>query len=121
MKPITADDVRQALPTNPAPAVIHKSPSIVDALAPIPDFPEVKGYNPYSINGEITGYESFATKFADSMSPQETNAIKLQIDAQKQVFGVDSYSEFKLLMSTYVVAILIVVLASTYLFKKFSR
>lgn len=121
MKPITAGEVRPSLPTNPMPDGDHKPLGIVDALAPIPNFPEVKGYNPYKINGEISGYELFATKFVDSMSPQETHAIKQQIDAQKQVFGVESYSEFKFVMSAWVLSIIIGVLLISFLVRKFLR
>ncbi|EAO9290877.1 hypothetical protein SC36_16990 [Salmonella enterica] len=121
MKPITAGEVRPNLPTNPMPGVEGKPLGIIDALAPIPSFPEVKGYNPYKINGEISGYESFATKFVDSMSPQETNAIKQQIDAQKQVFGVESYGEFKLIMSVYVLGIIVAAVLLTFLFRKLIR
>lgn len=99
MKPITAGEVRPNLPTNPKPDGDHKPFGIIDALAPIPNFPEVKGYNPFNTNGELSGYELFATNFVDSRSPQETEAIKLQIDARKSVFGVESAGEFKLLMT----------------------
>ncbi|MBW5937575.1 hypothetical protein [Klebsiella michiganensis] len=121
MKPITAGEVRPSLPTNPKPDENHKPFSIVDALAPIPNFPEVKGYNPYKINGELSGYELFATSFVDSRSPQETEAIKLQIDARKSVFGVESAGDFKFIMTASAFGFIVFALLLLMLYRKYKH
>ncbi|WP_447885136.1 hypothetical protein [Serratia fonticola] len=104
---------------NPAPE--KEAPGIIDALAPLPKFKEVQGYNPFKIPGEITGYEMFATKFSDSRSPEETIAIKQQIDAQKSVFGVESASGFNTLMTTGTVGIIILIILSTLLYRRLRK
>lgn len=121
MRPITAGEIRSQLPANPPPKENIKKPGVFDALAPIPSFPEQKGYNPYNIKGELVGYEAFGSKFADSRSPQETEAIKYQIDAQRSVFGVQSAGEFKLLMAASTVGFIIVVIFLTLILKKLTR
>jgi hypothetical protein len=45
--------------------------------------PDVPGYSPYD-NHQIAGYEDYATKFADSNSPQQTQVIKERIDQERQ-------------------------------------
>ena len=45
--------------------------------------PDVPGYNPFNNNG-IAGYEDYASKFADSNSPQQTQVIKERIDQERQ-------------------------------------
>lgn len=121
MQPITAGEVRPLQRTNPLPKENIKEPGVFDALAPIPKFTEVKGYNPYDIKGELVGYEAFGSKFADSRSPQETEAIKHQIDAQKSVFGVESAGEFKTLMSASTVGFIVLVLLIFLLYRKITR
>ncbi len=45
--------------------------------------PDVPGYNPFD-NKAIAGYEEYATRFADSNSPQQTQVIKERINAELQ-------------------------------------
>lgn len=121
MQPITAGEVRPLLRTNPLPKENIKKLGVIDALAPIPEFAEVNGYNPYNIKGELAGYEAFGSKFADSRSPQETEAIKHQIDAQKSVFGVESAGEFKALISASTVGLIVLILFIFLLYRKITR
>ncbi|WP_342601449.1 hypothetical protein AAFQ97_09455 [Proteus terrae] len=51
---------------------------------PAPDFEREDDYNPYNDPNELDGYRMWATKFADSRSPQETAWIKQQIDNENQ-------------------------------------
>jgi hypothetical protein len=44
--------------------------------------PDVPGYNPFD-GHNIAGYEEYASKFADSTSPQQTQVIKERIDAER--------------------------------------
>lgn len=45
--------------------------------------PDVPGYTPFDNNG-IAGYEGYASRFADSNSPQQTQVIKERIQAELQ-------------------------------------
>ncbi|HBE9081431.1 hypothetical protein [Serratia fonticola] len=78
---------------NPAPA--EEGPSVLGAafrqynlmsglLNPAPDFEEQEGYNPFSNQDEIRGYEPWATAFSDSRSPQQTASIRQRIDDENQ-------------------------------------
>lgn len=40
----------------------------------------LEGYNPFTLEGELDGYEDFADYFVESNSPQETAQIKRQVD-----------------------------------------
>ncbi|WP_447716880.1 hypothetical protein [Pluralibacter gergoviae] len=111
--PITANEIRPVLAKNPEAVQHERGLTIFDALMPIPKFKTVEGYNPYTLKGELNGYEMFATDFTDSRSPQETEAIKIKVDARKSVLGVESAGEFKTLMaSSAVVSILCIVLVT---------
>lgn len=112
-------DTPTAPGVNPVPE--KEPPGIIDALAPLPKFKEVQGYNPFKIHGELTGYEMFATKFSDSRSPEETIAIKQQIDAQKSVFGVESASGFNTLMTGSVVLVIVLVSLILILYRRLRK
>ncbi|EPQ7356666.1 hypothetical protein ACUV6R_000153 [Klebsiella pneumoniae] len=121
MAPITANEIRPVLATNPEPVKPERTPTVVDALIPLPKFKTVQGYNPYAVKSEISGYESFATDFAGSMSPEETTAIKHQIDAKKMVFGVNSTGEFKTLMVSSAVVVILCVTLLAMLYRRLRR
>lgn len=101
------------------PPIITKKPTLFDALAPLPKFKEVANYNPYTIPGEIDGYELFAGNFIDSQSPQETIAIKQRIEARKSILGVESDSEFIALMTIATIGPIITLLLCAFLCKKY--
>lgn len=86
--------------------------TFLDAFAYIPDFETVDDYNPYDDPNEINGYESWAIKFADSRSPQETEAIKKRIDARRDVFGVETPGEFAFKITAWLVAIIAIILSA---------
>lgn len=121
MAPVTAGEIRPALAANPQPIKYDKKPNIVDALMPLSKFKKQVGYNPFTIKGEISGYESFASDFIDSMSPEETASIKHQIDAKKYVFGVDSSGEFKTLMATSAIGFVVVIIIAIAMYRRFKR
>ncbi|ELN2738913.1 hypothetical protein [Pluralibacter gergoviae] len=121
MSPITANEIRPALAKNPEPVQHERSLTVFDALMPTPKFKTVEGYNPYTLKGEIRGYEMFATDFTDSRSPQETEAIKLKIDARKSVLGVESAGEFKTFMASSAIVSIICILLVTLVYRRLKR
>ncbi|HDS6468690.1 hypothetical protein [Klebsiella michiganensis] len=121
MAPISANEIRHTLATNPEPVKPERSPTIVDALIPLPKFKAVQGYNPYAAKGELSGYESFATDFAGSMSPEETTAIKHQVDAKKIVFGINSTGEFKTLMASSAIGVILCIALLIMLYRRLKR
>lgn len=46
------------------------------------EFKPIKDYNPY--DNDVRGYEMYADSFIDSRSPEQTNAIKTQIDEEER-------------------------------------
>lgn len=75
---------------NPAPveersvidAAFRKYNVVAGLLRQAPDFEEQEGYNPFTDADEIRGYGPWATRFADSRSPQQTAFIKQGIDQE---------------------------------------
>lgn len=49
----------------------------------LPITPPMEGYNPLEIEGELEGYEQYASYFADSFHPMVTAAIKGNIDRER--------------------------------------
>lgn len=85
---------------NPPPA----SPrfTLQDAIAFLPKFDKVEGYNPFDDKRTLAGYEFFSDRFIRSNSPEETRAIKRKIDAQRYVLGIQSSSQFSFLVTAFI-------------------